>query len=120
MTRTANPPNNIPTTQHSLDNPMYDDLPDLIYTSDDEPSPPRTPIPYAILTDDQKNPANCTTDIQNTTGATTPTLYDIRVATHHDESADSASIDSNDTHDPPGADETDLLDAHYHHSTDDE
>jgi hypothetical protein len=121
MTRTANPPNNIPTTQHSLDNPMYDDLPDLIYPSDDEPSPSRTPIPYATLTDDQKNPANCTTDIQNTTGATTPTLYDIRVATHHDESADSASIDSNDdTHVPPGADETDPPDTYYHHSTDDE
>ena len=69
----------------------------------------------------QKNAANRTTDMQTTTGATTPTLYDIRVATHHDESADSASIDSNDTHhDPPGADETDPPDAHYHHSTDDE
>ena len=99
---------------------MYDDLPDLIYPSDDELSPPRIPIPYATLTDDQKNAASRTTDTRPTTGATTPTLYDIRIATHHDESADSASIDSNDTHDPSGADETDPPDAHYHHSKDDE
>ena len=92
---------------------MHDNLPDHIYPSDDEPSPPRTPtIPYATLTDDQSNSANRrTTDIQTSTGATTPTLYDIRVATHHDESADYDSIDSNDTHDPPGADETDPPDA---------
>ena len=106
---------------------MYDDLPDLIHPSDDELTPPRIPIPYATLTDDQKINASRTTDIQpttgatySTTGATNPTLYDIRVATHHDESADSASIVSNDTQDPPGEDETDPPDVHYHHSTDDE
>ena len=98
MTRIAN----LPIYPHTHNTTfMYDDLLDLIYPSDDELTPPRIPIPYATLTDDQKNTASRTTDIQPTTGATTPTLYDIRVATHHDESADSASIDSNDTKDPP-------------------
>jgi hypothetical protein len=48
-------------------------------------------------------------------------IYDNRVATtYHNDSADSASVDSDHTHDPPGADETDPPDAQYHHSTDDE
>ena len=98
---------------------MYDDLPDLIYSSDDEPSPPWTPIAPASLTDDQKNSSYRTTNTQ-TTGTTPHAPYDIRVATHHEDSADSVFIDSDHTHDPPGADETDLPDAQYHHSTDDE
>jgi hypothetical protein len=98
---------------------MYDDLPDLIYSSDDEPSPPWTPIAHASLTDDQKNSSYRTTNTQ-TTGTTSRAPYDIRVATHHEDSADSASIDSDHTHDPPGADEADPPDAQYHHSTDDE
>ena len=45
LTRTATLTNNSPTPQPSLDASMYDDLPDLIYSSDDEPSPPWTPQP---------------------------------------------------------------------------
>ena len=111
----------IPTTRSNtppqpLDSSSYDDLPDLIYSSDDEPSPPWNAA--ATLTDDQKNRAYRTTITQPST--TLPAPYDIRVATHHDDSAGSASVDSDHTHDPPGEDELDPPDAQYHHSTDDE
>jgi hypothetical protein len=97
---------------------MYESLPDLIYSSDDEPSPPWTPVLPATLKDDQKNSAYRTTNTH--TGITPPATYDIRVATNLDDSAASASIDSDHTHDPPGADGTDPPDAQYHHTTDDE
>ena len=85
--------NHSPTIQPPLDASMYDDLPDIIYSSDDEPSPPWTPIAHASLTDDQKNSSYRTTNTQ-TTGTTSRAPYDIRVAIHHEDSADSASIDS--------------------------
>ena len=83
------------------------------------PSPPWTPNTTATLTDDQKNRVYRTTITEP--GNTHPTPYDIRVATHHDDSsAGSASVDTDQTHDPPGEDETDPPDAQYHNSTDDE
>jgi hypothetical protein len=97
-TPTTTDTNHSPTIQPPLDDSMYDDLPDLIYSSDDEPSPPWTPIAHASLTDDQKNSSYRTTNTQ-TTGTTSRAPYDIRVATHHEDSADSASIDSDHTHD---------------------
>ncbi len=106
-TATVTLTNTSPTIQPPHDASMYDDLPDLIYSS------------TASLMDDQKNSSYRTTNTQ-TTGATSHAPYDIRVATHHEDSADSASIDSDHTHDPPGADEADPPDAQYHHSTDDE
>jgi hypothetical protein len=105
--------------QPSLDDSMYDDLPDLIHSSDDDgPSLPWTPNATATLTDDQKNRVYRTTITEP--GNTLPAPYNIRVATHHDDSAGSASVDSDQTHDPPGEDETDPPDSQYHHSTDDE
>ena len=80
-TPTATLTNNSPTILQPLDASMYDDLPDLIYPSDDETSPPWTPRASASLTDDQKKSSNHTTNTQ-TTGATAHAPYDIRVATH--------------------------------------
>ena len=118
-TRTTTLTTSSNTPQPSLDDSMYDDLPDLIYSDDDEPSTPWTPNATATLTDDQKNRVYRTTITEP--GNTHPTPYDIRVATHHDDSsAGSASVDTDQTHDPPGEDETDPPDAQYHNSTDDE
>ena len=74
----------------------------------------------AALTDDQKNSTNRAITLQTTIGDTPNALYDIRVATYHNDSADSASLDSDNTYDPPGADKTDPPDAQNHPSTDDE
>ena len=62
---------------------MYDDLPDLIYY---EPSTPWTPIAPASLTDDQENSSYRTKNKQ-TTGTTAHAPYNIRVTTHHEDSA---------------------------------